>query len=209
MVEVNIAATFKLLEYAREREIRRFVFASSGGVYGFSDKMLTEDHTVCPPDFYLRSKYAGELLLESYRSFFTTVVLRPFFVYGAGQRSNMLMARLARNIARGEPVKLPGADGLALNPLYVRDAAAAITKAAELRGHALINIAGKEVLSIRHVSEIMGRHLGIDPQFDMDGKPGSDRMVAGIERMREFLLTPRTSFQEGVAEVCREALADR
>mgnify|MGYP001184035213 CR=1 FL=1 len=207
--DVNFKATFKLLEYARQAKIQRVVFASSGGVYGFSQKLLTEEHAVSPPDFYLRSKYAGELLLESYRSLFTTIVLRPFFVYGAGQKSNMLMARLARNILRGEAVKLSGADGLALNPIHVSDAAGAIAKAVELPEHALVNIAGKEVLSLRQVTEIMGRHLAIDPLFEVDEKPAPDRMVAGIERMRELLLTPRTSFQEGVAEVCREALIDR
>ena len=203
--QVNLAATFRLLEYAREANVKRFVFASSGGVYGFQKESLHEGHPAQPLDFYSRSKYAGELLIESYRDYFTAIVLRPFFVYGVGQRPNMLIARLARNIVEGTPIRLAGRDGIQLNPIHVTDAAEAFAKAGELAGHNLLNVAGEQVLSLRQIAMSMARYLGIEPVFETDSDGVANNIVAGIDKMRESLISPQVCFDDGVEDVCREA----
>lgn len=48
--------------------------------------------------FYLTSKYCSELILDNYSSFLTIIQLRLFFVYGMGQRKDMLIPRLIENV---------------------------------------------------------------------------------------------------------------
>ena len=206
---VNLASTFRLLDYARQVNAEKFVFASSGGVYGCSSEILNEGDFVQPPDFYLRSKYAGELLVESYREYLTTIVLRPFFLYGAGQRSNMLIARLAHCIVEGTAIRLDGPEGIRLNPIHVSDAIDAFATASELVDHTLINVAGDEVLSLRQISMSMARHLSTEPKFEIGAEAVASNMVAGIDRMKESLISPQVQFVDGVEEVCREAAAAR
>ena len=56
---VNIHSTAKLLEYARTTGIKKFIYASSGGVYGTSVSPFHENSPINPPGalgYYLGSK---------------------------------------------------------------------------------------------------------------------------------------------------------
>src|SRR5688572_3473026 len=84
--EVNVGSTARLLEWGRRTGVKRFIHASSGGLYGHGDQRFREDDAVRvtePLGFYLASKHSAELLVEAYGSLFTVVILRFFFVYGA------------------------------------------------------------------------------------------------------------------------------
>src|SRR3989344_2838623 len=50
-VEINYLATKSLLDIARENKVRKFLFASTCSVYGFSDKLLKETDKVTPVSF--------------------------------------------------------------------------------------------------------------------------------------------------------------
>src|SRR3989338_8398271 len=41
--KVNVIGTKKILDYCKKEKIKKFVLASTGGVYGFSDKVLKEN----------------------------------------------------------------------------------------------------------------------------------------------------------------------
>ena len=55
--------------------------------------------------------------------------MRPFFVYGPGQRG-MLIRVLTDRVLAGETVTVRGNPGMRINPIYVGDAARAIEAAA-------------------------------------------------------------------------------
>src|SRR5262249_43548975 len=131
---VNVAANLGLVQWATSAGVGKFLYASSGGVYGGRrDGVLRESDplTVNPAlGFYLGSKLCAEILLQDYRSFFKTgAILRPFFVYGPGQKADMLVARLIESVRHSRPVQLHGSNGLRLNPVFVEDAAAAFAAA--------------------------------------------------------------------------------
>lgn len=67
-IDVNIKGTFYLLEAAKRRGMKRFVFASSSSVYGTNKKVpFAEDdpilHTISP---YAMTKIAGEQMCSNY-----------------------------------------------------------------------------------------------------------------------------------------------
>ena len=61
--EVNVASTARLLDWARGIGVRRFIYASSGGVYGLPGKMGSRRMSLSSrqyrQEFYLASKRSG------------------------------------------------------------------------------------------------------------------------------------------------------
>lgn len=200
--EVNVGSTARLLEWASKNGVRRFVYASSGGIYGHGDEGFREDDLIRTPatlGYYLASKRSAELLVEAYESEFIVVILRFFFVYGPGQRESMLIPRLAAAVKAGAPVSLQAPDGIRINPIYVRDAAAAAKAALLIEESARVNVAGPDVLSIREIAEIIGRQVGREPTFSVAADDVPRHLVGDISRMRSLLHEPTVGFAEGIA----------
>ncbi len=202
---VNVAAAAALADYAQAAGARRFVLCSSGGVYGFRDRPAHEDDPVAPASFYPASKYAAEVLLAPYATLFETVVLRPFFIYGAGQRG-MLVAGLAERVLAGEEVTIDGDPGLRVNPIHVSDAARAI--AAAVRADApggVINVAGAETATLTQIVTLLAEAAGVEPRIVHAGEGPPADLLADNERMRERLgVTPHVTLREGLCGVVAE-----
>ena len=202
--EVNVAAVARMLDYARRAGAQSFVLASSGGVYGSSPSSLSED-TPIPAQgdlgFYLSTKLCSEIVARNYSHLLNIVILRMFFVYGPGQRRSMLVPRLIDNIRHGRPIILQGEDGIVLNPTHVSDAVRAIEKSLSLRGGHTINVGGPQNLSLREISNIIGRLLGRKPEFSLEPSAQSYRIVGDIGRMSEMLAAPVVRFEDGARTV--------
>ena len=75
-------------------------------------------------------------MIQGFAPLFQSVVIcRPFFIYGPGQKKNMLIARLIESTRNKKPIILKGLEGMLFNPIYVKDAAHAFVQASELIGH--------------------------------------------------------------------------
>jgi len=186
--DVNIQSTFQLLEYARRVGVNHFLFASSGGVYGYSYEKFVEGDPVNPLNFYLSSKYTSELLIANYQPFFHTVVFRFFFVYGAGQRE-MLIPNLVQKVINGERIVIEGDPGLRINPIYIEDAIRAFEPALQLPASALFNVAGDQIVTItelvRLIETVSGKpaliqHKGPNPVGDLVGDNSRLKKVLGV-----------------------------
>src|SRR4051812_48372676 len=127
---VNLAATARLLDYAGRAGASQFVLLSTGGLYGSAGTPLTESSPLRIPDgvlrYYFETKKSAEGFADLYRDRMAVSVLRPFFIYGAGQRIPKLVPRLIDTIKLGQPVRLRGDGGTRLNPVHVRDVVALI-----------------------------------------------------------------------------------
>lgn len=81
--DVNVLATYKLINYAIKNKVKKFIFASSGSVYGVKkEKKVTEDLSLKPISEYNKSKMIGERVLLSYKKFIDLTILRPATVCG-------------------------------------------------------------------------------------------------------------------------------
>jgi nucleoside-diphosphate-sugar epimerase len=193
--EVNTRSTFELLEYARRAGARSFVFASTGGVYRPRREPLLETDPVAPSSFYFGSKYAGELLVESYGEFFAAVILRPFAVYGPGQE-RMLVPTLVERVTSGEAVTIQGNPGLRINPIYVDDAVRVLEAA--LSGAGVFNVAGDEAVTLTELVELIGEVAAVRAVVEhTDAESGA--LVGDNTRMRETLgVVPEVQLREGL-----------
>jgi UDP-glucose 4-epimerase len=198
---VNTYSTLKLLEYGRKAGVKKFIYASSGGVYGSSANEFNEDSPLVSAKdlgFYLSTKFCSEMLVENYSNFFDISILRLFFVYGPKQRKDMLIPRLIDSVKNGKEIKLQGESGIKINPIYVDDAASAIQKTLSIKGNFKFNIAGPEVLSLRDIVETISESTGIKPVYDIDKTVTPKNLVADIGKMTELLLEPKIKFKEGL-----------
>jgi nucleoside-diphosphate-sugar epimerase len=189
VLAVNIAATERLARYAAGAGARHFVYASSGGVYAPSSVPFTEDAPIATPaqaGWYQASKLASEALVHAYRDLLVPVVLRPFFIYGAGQQRHMLIPRLCDTVKRGDAVQLAGDEGMHVSPTHAADAARCIVQSLTLTAPATINVRGPDTLSLRRICELLGAALGIAPRFTCSDTPGPD-YVADATRMDALL----------------------
>jgi len=86
--DVNVTGTLKLLLKAKEKKIKRLVFASSSSVYGERDKFPEkEDDETNPISPYATTKLLGEYYCRLFTNSFglETVCLRYFNVFGPRQ----------------------------------------------------------------------------------------------------------------------------
>jgi nucleoside-diphosphate-sugar epimerase len=201
---LNVSATAALLDYARGAGAQRFVLCSTGGVYGPSDEHVREGHPVSPLNFYHASKYAAEVLLAPYRELLRAIVLRPFFVYGAGQRG-MLVAGLAGRVLTGETVTVDGDPGLRINPIHVLDAVRVLEAALSLERSDVVNVAGDEPVTITELVERLGAAAGIEPTIVHRGEGPASDLLGDNSRMKDVLgIAPEISLDDGLRAVVEQ-----
>ena len=86
-IYLNVMGTVNMLEVARLFRLRRFVYISSGAVYGVRDNIPMEDEPLTPGDIYGAAKSSAELIGIQYSSEFELDFrsLRVYFAYGPGR----------------------------------------------------------------------------------------------------------------------------
>jgi UDP-glucose 4-epimerase len=198
---VNTLATVKLLDFARITGVKQFVFASTGGVYGSGADSFSEEQAIAAKGelgFYVGTRLCSEIVSECYQNWMNVICLRFFFVYGQGQRPNMLVPRLIDSVRTGRAIQLRGDAGLSINPVHVSDAVIAVRNATKLSGSHKLNVAGPDVLSLRQIAEIIGEEVGRQPAFEVSASEGDIDLIGDITRMRVRLHDPAIRFREGV-----------
>jgi len=200
---VNVESTARLLDYACRNGVNRFIYASSGGIYGSGSNAFNEDSPIVPPGllgYYLSSKLCGEVLTRSYASHMESTVLRFFFMYGFRQKQTMLIPRLVDNIKEGRPIPLQGENGIRINPIHVDDAVKAVLAAMRVAPGTTFNIAGPDVLSLREICVLIGEKIGKDPVFEIvPGKP--EDLIGDSAAMLKQLCVPLIHFTEGIDDL--------
>lgn len=126
-LEINAKGTFNMLKAARTNDVKQFVHASTGSVYGEPLYFPTdEQHPTNPTSFYGASKLAAEkyVLLEKELYDTNVTILRYHHVYGprqddsdAGGVASIFMRRLHNHL----PITIHG-DGTQMRSFtYVKD----------------------------------------------------------------------------------------
>ena len=201
--KVNIESTARLLDYGRCVNAKKFLYASSGGVYGNGRNPFSENSPIIASGqlgYYLGSKMCGEILAQSYTNHFQVLTLRFFFLYGPGQKRSMLLPRLMDKLKASSPIRIQRNGGVRLNPLHVFDAAEAVLAALSTETSTTFNIAGADIYSIEQISQFMGRYLNISPQFDQVDEVAQD-LIGNNALMTNELIKPRRKLIDHLKDI--------
>ena len=88
--EVGVLATMQLAEKAVRAGVDRFIYASSGSVYGISEEPeVTEELPLLPLSEYNKTKMCAERLLLSYADKMSLQIIRPATVCGISPRMRL------------------------------------------------------------------------------------------------------------------------
>jgi len=88
--EVSALATMQLADKAVRKGVRRFVYASSGSVYGVKEEaQVTEDLELKPISEYNKTKMVAERALLSYSGEMVVQIIRPATVCGFSPRMRL------------------------------------------------------------------------------------------------------------------------
>ena len=110
-IETNVIGTARMIEYAHAVGAKRFVFASSGAVYGECHEPASVTTPRNPLSWYGTSKVLGEKLLEREDGLVTSI-LRLGNVIGGDPFQGRLVPTLLRCAERGEEFHARGLDSI-------------------------------------------------------------------------------------------------
>lgn len=88
--EISALATMQLADKAVRQGVKRFIYASSGSVYGVKDEpQVTEDLELKPISEYNKTKMVAERVLLSYSEDMVVQIVRPATVCGFSPRMRL------------------------------------------------------------------------------------------------------------------------
>lgn len=128
---VNVLGTQALLEFAKFKEIKKFIFASSSSVYGANSHFpwKEEDNVLKPISPYAASKISGELLGSVYSTLYDIqfLALRFFTVYGPRQRPDLAINKFTKSILERKEITIYGDGTTSRDYTYIDDIVDGIT----------------------------------------------------------------------------------
>jgi UDP-glucuronate 4-epimerase len=204
----NVIGTHNLLEYARQQNIRRFLFASSSSVYGINDHFpWKEDEILQPISPYAGTKLAGEQLGHVYSRLFGIrfIALRFFTVYGPGQRPDLAVHKFTQAILNQQPLTVYGDGSTSRDYTYVGDIVQGILAAMKYEGsdYEIINLGNHYSIPlidlIRAIENATGKSAIL--QYGPEQAGDVPKTYADIGKAKALLgYDPKTSLAVGLKE---------
>ena len=205
--DVNVRGTQGLLELARERGIRQFVFASSSSVYGINPRVpwTENDEGLRPISPYASTKLSAEFLGHVYSHLYGVrfVGLRFFTVYGPRQRPDLAICKFARLIQTGQSVPVYGDGSMLRDYTFVDDIVHGVRGAIDYDRSAfeIINLGNCRTVTVLETIRGLEAALGMAARIDWQPKQPGDvpQTWANVDKARALLgYEPRTCYDEGV-----------
>lgn len=209
--QANVLLTERLVRAARASGVR-FVLVSSSSVYGNARELPTPEHAPpAPLNAYAASKVAAERVVREHGD--DAVVVRPFTVYGPGQRPEMAFARWIDCLETGRPLPWHAAPGTARDFTYVDDAVEGILLALQ-RGRAgeAYNLSGWRCVKLRGALAALEAAFGRSAALATTRGSGAEARVTqgcGRKAAAELRYEPRTHLLTGLRQQLAAASAGR
>ena len=198
-----------VLEVLRDVDfVERFVYISSSMIYGdFEEIPAPEDHPKRPKEIYGGTKYAGEVMTETYsrRYGIPYSIVRPSAVYGPYDVNRRVSQIFVENALLGKPITLFSGGFQALDFTYVEDTADGIIKVMFNEngvGNAF-NITYGHGYTLREFAEILQGHF---PHLEVRIVEEEDvfrpkRGALSIEKAKQMVgYDPQVSLEEGIKQ---------
>ena len=205
---VNGNGTQSLLEFAKERKVKKFIFASSSSVYGINKHYpwSEDDHTLLPISPYASTKITGELLGHVYHKLhgIQFLALRFFTVYGPRQRPDLAINKFCRKILKREPIPFYGDGSTKRDYTYIDDIINGIIGAIKYNktGYEVINLGNSKLTSLTELVKTIEKCLGIKAIINYLPAQAGDVPItcANITKAKHLLdYHPQTDLKTGIA----------
>lgn len=213
--ENNIIGHLNVLEFARDINAKKVLFASTSSIYGNNPTPLTEDQEVTPPNFYAVTKHAQE---ETSRAFskrygLEIIAFRFMSIYGLNEDHKGNFANLVSQFIwmteKGERPTLYGDGKQRRDFTNVKDVAQGIERAMNTEkkfGFTIFNIGTNHSINLIELVEKINKVTGktLEPEFVpnpvKEGYIGDQR--ADLTKITtELGYQPTVELEDGIKEI--------
>jgi len=205
--QTNINGTLNLLELARKKKIKQFVFGSSSSVYGINAKVpFSESDPIRQPiSPYAATKAAGELICHTYSHLYEIrcICLRFFTVYGPRQRPDLAIHKFARLMTEGKPIPMFGDGTTRRDYTYIDDIIDGIVASINYdhTDYEVINLGESRTVELRELVSLLENELGLAAEIQrLPAQPGDvPQTFADVTKARQLLdYNPQVPIEEGI-----------
>jgi nucleoside-diphosphate-sugar epimerase len=209
--EINVLHTTQLLNLCRKiKTIKKFMYASSGSVYGVKDEpRVTEDLDLVPISAYNKTKMTAERVSLSYVEDFAIYCIRPATVCGMSPRMrfdvvvNMFVMQAHKNGA----ITVLGGDQVRPN-IHIEDMARVYE---HFLNHSEIPSgsynAGFENISVMSIAEMVAKKFNVAIEVKESNDPRSYRQDSSKLLATGFTQTKNVS--DAIEEISQALLSGR
>lgn len=202
--EVSALATMQLADRAKRMGIKRFIYASSGSVYGLKEEEnVTESLELEPISEYNKTKMVAERVVLSYQEDMVVQIVRPGTVCGYSPRMrfdvavNMLVMQA---LSKGK-ITVFGGDQIRPN-IHIDDITDVYLHLIDHPEHTGIFNAGFENISILEIANRVTNHLPVEITVTESNDPrcyrvNSDKLLATGFR-------PKKKVEDAIQEIIEQ-----
>lgn len=162
----NVDVMGSLVDFARRKQVKRFIYCSTIGVYGeFRDTLITEDSDRINPDAYGLTKYMAECMLRA-ESEIESISLRMPGIIGKESRG-VWLPNIVQLFREGAPVTIYAPAFRTRNFVWIDDLARFIADLVEMKSwkYDVVNLACHEKVSIGELVQYIKKTTRSDSEI--------------------------------------------
>jgi len=205
--EISALATMQLADRAVRRGIKRFVYASSGSVYGIKDEpQVTEDLELKPISEYNKTKMVAERVQLSYADAMAVQIIRPATVcgYSPRMRLDVSVNMLTMQALTNRRITVFG--GAQARPnIHIDDITDVYVFMVEHPEHTGIYNAGFENISILDIAERVASQVEAEVVITESNDPRSYRVNS--DKLLATGFRPKKTVDDAIREIIRKQRA--
>lgn len=199
--EVSALATMQLADKAARKGIKRFIYASSGSVYGIKDEpQVTEDLELKPISEYNKTKMVAERVLLSYQDNMSVQIIRPATVCGYSPRMRLDVSVNMLTMQALSKGKITVFGGMQTRPNIhiddITDIYLHLIDHPEVTG---IYNAGFENISILDIAKLVTKYIPVEIVVTESNDPRSYRVNS--DKLLATGFKPKKSVEDAVREI--------
>lgn len=199
--EVSALATMQLADKAARKGIKRFIYASSGSVYGIKDEpRVTEDLELKPISEYNKTKMVAERVLLSYQDNMSVQIIRPATVCGYSPRMRLDVSVNMLTMQALSKGKITVFGGMQTRPNIhiddITDIYLHLIDHPEVTG---IYNAGFENISILDIAKLVTKYIPVEIVVTESNDPRSYRVNS--DKLLATGFKPKKSVEDAVREI--------
>jgi nucleoside-diphosphate-sugar epimerase len=199
--EVGCLGTMRLADKAKRQGVNRFIFASSGSVYGVKDELeVTEELELGPISEYNKTKMCAERVLLSYKEDMVVQIVRPATVcgYSPTMRNDVSVNMLTMLGLINHRITVFGGDQTRPN-VHIDDITDLYCFLLDHPESAGIFNAGFQNITILEIAEMVTKHVDAEIVVTESDDPRSYRVNS--DRLLATGFTPKKSVEDAIREL--------
>lgn len=216
-IGTNITGTLNLLELCKNMGVKKFIQASTSGVYGSNVAVLPVPETVSS-DYLsqldaITQKSAESIAYSYYAKYSIDVtVFRYFNVFGPIGKPNDLIFKLCRSIYEEEPILVVGDGSQGHGFSYIDDVARGTLQGLKSLGYQEINLGGHELVSLNKLIGFIEKASGKKAKIEHSLQELSIATTEypDLQKAKELLdWKPEISMEEGIEKTMNWYVSER